>query len=104
MDILILLLASVGAAQIITRGKIFAGIREYLGYPFLKCSMCVGWWIGFLFYFLFHFVSRPLFWLPWGMFLLACASSALSYAAISLIDDFGLKIHHFYTDDSPRQD
>lgn len=54
MNFLIFLLASYGLTNIITSGKIFGGFRafvnthsESLGY-FIKCPMCIGFWIGAL--------------------------------------------------------
>lgn len=60
MSIWLWLFGCVGITLIITAGKIFEGLRDYLtGFRYwynplrqigvlMKCSMCTGFWVGFL--------------------------------------------------------
>jgi hypothetical protein len=67
--------------------------------------MCLGLPIGVLVFIVFWFCGIRLFPnLYIGAFLYGCVSSGTSYFLISLVSDFGLKIHHFYTDDVSAKD
>lgn len=45
-DLLAWALANVGLTTILTQGRIFKPIRDRLGWKFLCCPLCVGFWAG----------------------------------------------------------
>lgn len=52
--LIIFILAAVGMTHILVDGKIFAGLRAWVGqkypkiFPIFQCYMCMGWWVGLL--------------------------------------------------------
>lgn len=95
LTLVVFVLSCYGATSILTTGAIFEPIRARLNKKFLRCSQCVGFWVGIVFYCAFHLVGVDLFPEPFvGVFLFGCISSGASYILSSIVDDDGLKIKH----------
>jgi len=96
MNLLLFILVCYGLTIILCYGKIFESIRPIDGTlgELFKCSMCTGFWVGWiiwvlnLFTTLFNFDGR----LVTG-FLLACLSAGTSYILDKLIGDEGININ-----------
>lgn len=98
MQLLYFILICYGLTQIVCYGKIFDDIRPSkewfcgIGLVF-HCSMCMGFHVGGLVYFLSCF--SKLFTFEFNtidMFFMACLSSGTSYILDKLIDDEGVRI------------
>lgn len=62
--------------------------------------MCMGFHVGWFLYIIFGLTGYDLFPNFWiGLIPLSAASSGVSYFLISIVSDYGLKIHHYYNDD-----
>ena len=92
--VILFLVASWGATQVLTVGRVFNAIRP--NYYFFKCPMCIGFWVGAaLSYGFFHYgvwdhASRGQMALM--MFVCACAASAVSYLFVMSVNDDGLRV------------
>jgi hypothetical protein len=97
MELIIFILVCYGLTQVLTIGSVFKSIRPK--HEFFHCSMCMGFWVGVLIYFLMGFVGVNLFAfsspiaLFFSCFLAGCLSSGTSYFLCKLIGDDGLNIH-----------
>jgi len=91
MELLIFILACYGMTMILVYSKIFESFREkirslnkeLLSYM-IKCTMCMGFWIGIFNSFLIN--------LSFNWFIAGCISSGTSYLLSRLADDDGLTI------------
>lgn len=95
MNLLIFILCAFGITQILCYGKIFDSLRPKYGKlgELFSCSMCLGFWVGFILWFLKPYTDLykfddSLF----SGFLLACLSSGTSYLLDKLMSDEGLQI------------
>ena len=90
MDLLYYILSCYGLTQIVVYSKILDSIRP--NYYIFHCSMCSGFWLGGLIWFispytqLFNFDMSVI-----TGFLLACLSSGTSYILCSIFGDEGIK-------------
>lgn len=95
MNIIWFCLVSYGLTQMLVYGKIFDNIRPTEGKlgELFCCTMCMGFWVGLFLWMisgfteLFNYDSSIV-----TGFLLACASSGVSYAFSTVLGDEGLKI------------
>ena len=95
MNLIIFVLVSYGLTQILCYGKIFDMIRPTKGKlgELFSCSMCMGFWVGILIWFLcpltllFTFDNS----LVTG-FCLGCISSGTSYFLDKIVSDEGLRL------------
>jgi hypothetical protein len=78
MPVALDLLGGVGATMILVRGTIFARVRAWAP-SFLGCALCVGFWSGLL------FAAARGARDPLDLFVLACATSLLSFFAILIV-------------------
>jgi len=95
INLFIFILICYGMTQIICYGKIFDKIRPNI-YLF-KCSMCMGFYVGFFVYLLTFQASFLILFSVFNMpdaFLLSCLSSGTSYILDKLIGDKGLNINN----------
>ena len=84
-------LAGYGATMIIVYGKIFESLRTLihgLNKPMLsymlKCTMCMGLWVGMVMSFLME--------VPFNFFVAGCVSSGATYFLSKLVDDDGFLV------------
>lgn len=91
MSLVVYFLACFGATQIALYGKILDNFRPDI--ELFKCSMCTGFWIGIILYYLFGMSGKldVNFW-SFEFLLYGFASSGVSYVMVSLFNDEGLKI------------
>jgi hypothetical protein len=95
LALLTFILACYGATSILTTGTIFEPVRARLKWKFLRCSQCMGFWVGAVAYVAFYFTGIDLFTdLFVGTFVFACISSGTSYLLSSVVDDEGFKLNH----------
>ena len=95
-DVLVFILSCAGFTQILCYAKIFDKIRPQTGllYDLLKCSMCVGFHVGYVIFFVFWYggvILFPNFYL--GTILYAALSSYTSYILDKLISDEGFVVY-----------
>jgi hypothetical protein len=91
LNLLILLLASVGMTLIVVFGKIFDSIRPQT--PPWNCTLCMGFYCGIIVNFMLYYMDMSLF--PsviFGCTLAGFISSLMSWVVSSIIDDSGLAI------------
>jgi len=96
VSLIVFILACYGLTQILVYGKIFDAIRPK--YKFFHCTMCVGFWVGILFYILMGIYSIDFsnniktlqFWSE--AFVMGCISSGTSYALSCIFGDDGINI------------
>lgn len=94
MNLLLFLLICWGMTQIITTGKIFEPIRNYLNLEVLRCSMCMGMWVGIIIFLGFWFCGIQLFPNIYiGSFFFGCISSAVSFFLMSVVKEDGIHIN-----------
>lgn len=95
INLITFILVAYGLTQILCYGKIFDSIRPKDGKlgELFACSMCTGFWVGFIlwclapFTELFVFDNNIL-----TAFLLGCLSSGTSYILDKLIGDSGFQL------------
>tara|TARA_B100001123_G_scaffold51002_1_gene52692 strand:- start:158 stop:562 length:405 start_codon:yes stop_codon:yes gene_type:complete len=95
VDLLFFILAAHGITQIIVYGKVFNRIRPTKGKlgELFKCSMCMGFHVGWFLMFLSPFTELFSFEVSTAnFFVLGGLSSATSYILSVLFDDDGLQI------------
>lgn len=80
--LLAFILACYGMTMIILYGKIFNKIRP--DWELLKCSLCVGFWVGIFNSFLVN--------INLNFFVCGCISAGTSYILDKIIDDYGIII------------
>ena len=94
MDFLAFILCCYGLTQILVYGKIFDRIRPTQGWmgQLLSCSMCTGFWVGFVLWGINGFTTLFIFdnSILTG-FLLGCLSSGTSYILCQVFGDEGVK-------------
>jgi len=94
MNLLMFVLCCFGLTQILVYGKIFDRIRPTGGLPgqLLSCSMCVGFWVGFILWGINGFTTLFMFdnSILTG-FLLGCLSSGTSYVLCQIVGDEGVR-------------
>ena len=94
MDLLTFVLCAYGFTQILVHGTIFDKIRPTQGLfgKLFSCSMCTGFWVGFILWGINGFTTLFMFdnSILTG-FLLGCLSSGTSYALCQIIGDEGIK-------------
>jgi len=94
MGLLTFILCCYGLTQILVYGKIFDRIRPTQGWmgQLLSCSMCTGFWVGFILWGINGFTTLFMFdnSILTG-FLLGCLSSGTSYILCQIIGDEGVK-------------
>jgi hypothetical protein len=91
LNLLILILASVGMTLIVVFGKIFDGIRPQI--PPWNCTLCMGFYCGIIVNFLLFCIGMSLF----SNVIIGCTiagfiSSLMSWVVSSLVDDGGIAI------------
>jgi len=94
MNLLMFVLCAFGLTQIIVYGTIFDRIRPSSGWLgcLFNCSMCVGFWSGFILWGINGFTTLFIFdnSILTG-FLLGCLSSGTSYILCQIVGDEGVK-------------
>lgn len=94
MGLLTFILCCYGLTQILVYGKILDRIRPTQGWmgQLLSCSMCTGFWVGFVLWGINRFTTLFIFdnSILTG-FLLGCLSSGTSYILCQIIGDEGVK-------------
>ena len=96
VDLLFFILAAHGITQIIVYGKVFNRIRPTKGKlgELFKCSMCMGFHVGWFLMFLSPFTELFSFDVTvFNLFLLGWLSSGTSYILNMLFGDHGLQIY-----------
>jgi CDP-diglyceride synthetase len=98
LSFIVFILACYGLTQILVFGKIFDIIRPK--YYFFHCTMCVGFWVGVLMYFVIglydvSFHNNITTWQFWvAAFVMGCISSGTSYALSCIFDDDEMNVNH----------
>ena len=94
MGLLTFVLCCYGLTQILVYGKIFDRIRPTNGLmgQLFSCSMCLGFWVGFVLWGINGFTTLFIFdnSILTG-FLLGCLSSGTSYILCQIIGDEGVR-------------
>jgi hypothetical protein len=94
MGLLTFVLCAYGLTQIIVYGTIFDSIRPKQGWlaTMLSCSMCTGFWVGFILWGINGFTTLFIFdnSILTG-FLLGCLSSGTSYVMCQVFGDEGIR-------------
>jgi hypothetical protein len=96
-DLLIYILACAGMTQILCYATLFDPIRPQTGFfgELFKCSMCIGFHVGYINYILFWFSNIHLFPKYYiGMFICAGVSSFCSYVLDKCFSDEGFSLYH----------
>lgn len=91
LNLLILILASVGMTMIVVFGKIFEDVRPRNA-PW-NCTLCMGFYCGIIVNFLLYCIGLSLF----SNIIIGCTiagfiSSLMSWVVSSLVDDDGIAI------------
>jgi hypothetical protein len=90
MDLVYFVLCAAGLTNLLTISKILAPVRPK--HHFFHCQMCVGFWVGLLFWAVNGWTSLFTFnYEPVTAFALACLSSATSYWLGSIFGDDGIR-------------
>lgn len=93
MRLLTFLLIAHGATYIVSLGRIFRFLREWLDKhaprlgAFVRCPMCFGFWSGAVFALLGFWPRQT--WLPVDVFAAGCASSAFTWAVYVVLRRLG---------------
>jgi hypothetical protein len=95
--LLLFILICYGMTQILVYGTIFERLRERIEdrfeTQFMRCPMCVGFWVGVLVNSMLYVCGKPFITnILIGSFLAGCLSSGTSYALCMLINDDGLNL------------
>ena len=101
MELLTFILCAYGLTQITVYGSIFDRLRPTRGIfgELFKCSMCVGFHVGWLLLLLSSFTKLFIFDITFvNAFLLGCLSSGTSYILNTIIGDEGIKHEHKHLD------
>lgn len=95
-DIVVFILACAGATQIACYGTILEPIRPKTGFfgELFRCSMCVGFHVGYIMFMLFWFSNIFLFQNFYiGLFVFGCLSSFTSYVLDKTFSDNGFLLN-----------
>ena len=95
MELLYFILTSYGLTQILVYGSIFNKVRPTEGFfgELFRCPMCLGFWVGVLFYGISFYTELFTFELNWANpIILGSLSSGTSYALSMLFGDEGINV------------
>jgi len=96
MELLYFILCAWGLTQILVYGKILDPIRP--AHYFFKCTMCMGFWAGFVLFLLNGATTMFSFdYTLANAFVLSCISSASSHALSMVFGDYGISVNYTVT-------